>query len=107
VRSSPVSSRETSRPSCSSIPRIPTSPRAFTLMTIPTTTIKKWEPFLPTMHRLGITRMRLRQQEKCPASFSVVDWDEYLFLRDTVNSFKAMLREGEALASEFPAGAGL
>lgn len=68
----------------------------------PNADIEKWEPFLPIMHRFGITRMRLRQQEKRPASFSAVDWDEYLFLRDTVNSFKAMLREGEAWHQSFP-----
>lgn len=54
----------------------------------PSAGIETWKPFLPILHRLGITRMRLRQQEKRPASFSAADWDEYLYLRDTVNSFK-------------------
>ncbi len=68
----------------------------------PNADIGKWEPFLPALHRLGITRIRLRQQEKRPASFSEAEWDEYLFLRDTVNSFKAMAREGEAWQQSFP-----
>ncbi len=68
----------------------------------PSADIEKWETFLPILHRLGITRKRLLQQEKRPASFSAADWDEYLFLRDTVNSFKAMLREGEAWRQSFP-----
>ena len=68
----------------------------------PNADMEKWEPFLPILHRLGVTRMRIRQQEKRPASFTAADWDEYLFLRDTVNSFKAMLREGEAWRQSFP-----
>ena len=68
----------------------------------PSAGIEKWEAFLPILHLLGVTRARLRQQEKRPASFSAADWDEFLFLRDTVNSFKAMLREGEAWRQSFP-----
>jgi pimeloyl-ACP methyl ester carboxylesterase len=68
----------------------------------PAADIQKWEPFLPLLHRLGITRMRLRSSEPRPASFSVEDWDELISLRDTLNSFKAMLREGEAWRQSFP-----
>ena len=68
----------------------------------PNADLEKWETFLPILHAFGITRKRLRQQEKRPASFSAADWDEYIFLRDTVNSFNAMLREGEAWRQSFP-----
>jgi pimeloyl-ACP methyl ester carboxylesterase len=68
----------------------------------PAADIQKWEPFLPILHRLGITRMRLRSSEPRPASFSAEDWDEYISLRNTLNSFKAMAREGEAWRQSFP-----
>ncbi len=57
---------------------------------------KKWEPFIPLMHRLGILRMGLRQTEPRPASFSKEAWDEVLYLSDTTNSYRTSFREGAA-----------
>jgi pimeloyl-ACP methyl ester carboxylesterase len=59
--------------------------------------VEKWEPLLPLMHRFGILRIGLSQEPR-PGSFSQDAWDEVLFLRDTTNSYRAVLREGEAWA---------
>jgi pimeloyl-ACP methyl ester carboxylesterase len=59
--------------------------------------IEKWEPLLPLMHRFGILRIGLRQEPR-PASFSEDAWDEVLYLREKANSYRAILREGEAWA---------
>jgi pimeloyl-ACP methyl ester carboxylesterase len=63
----------------------------------PTARYKKWEPFFPLGHSLGIMRLGLRR-EKRPASFSLADWSEVLDARNTVNSYRTVLREGEAWA---------
>jgi hypothetical protein len=49
------------------------------------------------MHRFGILRIGLRQEPR-PASFSRHAWDEVLYLREKPNSYRAILREGEASA---------
>lgn len=59
---------------------------------------KKWEPFIPLMHRLGILRIGLRQQQPRPASFSMEAWDELIYLSDTTNSYRTVYREGAAWA---------
>ena len=63
----------------------------------PTARYKRWEPFFPLGHWLGIMKFGLRR-EKRPASFSPVEWDEVLDARNTVNSYRTLLREGEAWA---------
>jgi pimeloyl-ACP methyl ester carboxylesterase len=59
---------------------------------------KRWEPFIPLMHRLGILRIGLRQEQPRPASFSKEAWDELIYLSDTTNSYRTLYREGAAWA---------
>ena len=63
----------------------------------PTAQYKKWEPFSPLGHSLGIMKFGL-SREKRPASFSPAEWSEVLDARNTVNSYRTVLREGEAWA---------
>jgi pimeloyl-ACP methyl ester carboxylesterase len=63
----------------------------------PTAQFKKWEPFFPLAHSLGIMRFGLGR-EKLPASFSAAQWSEVLDARDSANSYRTVLREGEAWA---------
>jgi pimeloyl-ACP methyl ester carboxylesterase len=63
----------------------------------PTAQYKRWEPFFPLGHSLGIMKFGLRR-EKRPASFSPAEWSEVLDARNTVNSYRTVLREGEAWA---------
>ncbi len=63
----------------------------------PTAQYKKWERFFPLAHSLGIMRFGLGR-EKRPASLSAAQWSEVLDARNTVNSYRTSLREGEAWA---------
>ena len=63
----------------------------------PTAQYKKWEPFFPLGHWLGIMKFGLRKENR-PASFSPAEWSEVLDARNTVNSYRTLLREGEAWA---------
>jgi pimeloyl-ACP methyl ester carboxylesterase len=63
----------------------------------PTAEFNKWEPLLPLTHGLGILRFGLHREPR-PAGFSAADWDEVLFLRNTTNSYRALIQEGDAWA---------
>ncbi len=63
----------------------------------PAAPFKKWEPFFPLMHRFGIFRIGLRQEPR-PASVTAEAWDEILYLREKTNSYRAVMREGDAWA---------
>jgi len=63
----------------------------------PAAQYKKWEPFFPLGHSLGIMKFGL-SREKRPAGFSPDEWKEVLNSRNTVNSYRTVLREGEAWA---------
>jgi hypothetical protein len=56
--------------------------------------VEKWEPFLPAMHWFEILRIGLRQEPRAH-SFSRDAWDEVLYLREKLNSYRAILRECE------------
>ena len=63
----------------------------------PTAQFKKWEPFFHWRIRSGLLRFGLRR-EKLPATFSAAEWSEVLDARDSANSYRTVLREGEAWA---------
>jgi pimeloyl-ACP methyl ester carboxylesterase len=75
----------------------PDQARKLRLPEDPTAQYKKWEPFFPLGHSLGIMKFGLKR-EKRPASFSPAEWSEVLDARNTVNSYRTVLREGEAWA---------
>jgi len=60
--------------------------------------VQKWEILLPLMHQFGALRLGLRLEVPRPPSFSPDAWDELLYLRERMNSWRALLREGEAWA---------
>lgn len=62
----------------------------------PTAQYKKWEPFFPLGHSLGIMRLGIKLDMPRPASFSKAQWSEVVDARDSVNSYRTTLREGEA-----------
>src|SRR6185369_16717697 len=59
--------------------------------------IQEMGAFFPLAHWLGIMKFGLRR-EKRPASFSPAEWSEVLDARNTVHSYRTVLREGEAWA---------
>jgi pimeloyl-ACP methyl ester carboxylesterase len=61
----------------------------------PTAQYEDWEPFLPIAQRLGILRLGLRFEHRA-AAFPADAWDEVLFLRAKAESYRTLLREGEA-----------
>ncbi len=63
----------------------------------PTGTEEEWEPFLPVAHAFGILRFGLHREPRPPA-FPADAWDEMLYLREKTNSYRTLLREGEAWA---------
>jgi pimeloyl-ACP methyl ester carboxylesterase len=75
----------------------PDQSRRLHLADNPTAQYKKWEPFFQLGHSLGIMKVSL-SREKRPVSFSEAQWSEVLDARDTVNSYRTLLREGEAWA---------
>jgi pimeloyl-ACP methyl ester carboxylesterase len=76
----------------------PDQARKFHIPENPTAQDKKWEPVLPVAHALGIMRLRIGLERPRPASFSKAAWGEVLHARDSVNSCRTPLREGEAWA---------
>jgi pimeloyl-ACP methyl ester carboxylesterase len=75
----------------------------------PTGQYRMWEPFLPLTHGLGILRFGLRRDPR-PVAFPMDAWNEVLYLRERPNSYRTLLREGEAWAesaSEVRASDGL
>ena len=71
--------------------------REFHLPENPTAQYNKWEAFFPLGHALGIMKLGLRR-EKRPASFSPAEWGAVLDARNTVDSYRTLLREGQAWA---------
>jgi pimeloyl-ACP methyl ester carboxylesterase len=63
----------------------------------PTAHLNKWEPFLPLTRSLGILWLGLRTESR-PSGFSSAQWNELLDQRDRTNSYRTLLREGEAWA---------
>jgi len=76
----------------------PDQARKFHLPENPTAEYRKWEPFFPLAHRLGIMRLGIKLEMRRPASFSKAQWSEVVDSRDSVNSYRTTLREGEAWA---------
>ena len=74
----------------------PDQARKFHLPENPTAEYRKWEPFFPLAHRLGIMRLGIMLEMRRPASFSKAQWSEVVDARDSVNSYRTTLREGEA-----------
>jgi pimeloyl-ACP methyl ester carboxylesterase len=62
----------------------------------PTAQYRKWEPLFPLAHRLGIMRLGIMLDMRRPASFSKAQWSEVVDARDSVNSYRTTLREGQA-----------
>jgi pimeloyl-ACP methyl ester carboxylesterase len=74
----------------------PDQARKFHLPENPTAEYRKWEPFFPLAHRLGIMRLGIMLDMRRPASFSKAQWSEVVDARNSVNSYRTTLREGEA-----------
>ena len=62
----------------------------------PTAEYRGWEPFFPLAHKLGIMRLGIVLEMRRPANFSKAQWSEVVDARDSVNSYRTTLREGEA-----------
>jgi len=62
----------------------------------PTAEYRKWEPLFPLAHRLGIMQLGIKLDMRRPASFSKAQWSEVVDARNSVNSYRTTLREGEA-----------
>jgi pimeloyl-ACP methyl ester carboxylesterase len=64
----------------------------------PTQPFKKWEPFIPLMHRFGILRIGLHYDEPALASLPKDVRGEILYLRDKTSAYRTLSREGAAWA---------
>ena len=73
----------------------PDQARRLKLPENPTAEFRRWEPLLPLTHATGILRLGLKREPR-PAAFSPSQWAELLDARDQTNSYRTLLREGEA-----------
>jgi len=64
----------------------------------PTQPFRKWQPFIPLLHRFGILRIGLHYDEPALASLPQDVRARVLYLRDKTSAYRTLFREGAAWA---------